>query len=166
MCGSVVDTAVGLPEPDFFSQYLAPLDDNSDNTISISLLPDHNSILPNPGWSANVLPGIALGENVDVWTTDSKAIPFQQHVQADGDLSERYEALLVEFCESSRRLDNRYQPCRTWKPRLTEPLFVILLNRRQLCDTRVDRHVYSPGSSWVGRTLYGDDFVVPRYTDS
>jgi hypothetical protein len=111
MCGSVVDTAVGLPEPDLFSQYLAPLDDNSDDTTSISLLPDHNSTLPNPGWSTNVLSGIALEQNVDVWTTDSLAIPLEQHDQADGDLSERYEALLVEFCESSRCLDNRCHPC-------------------------------------------------------
>lgn len=101
MCGSIVDTAAGLPEPDLFSQYLAPLDDNSDNTTSISLLPDHNLILPNPGWSTNALPGVSLEENLDIWTTDSKAIPFQQHAQANDDLSERYEALLVEFCESS-----------------------------------------------------------------
>lgn len=107
MCGSIVDTAVGLPEPDLFSQYLAPLDDNSDNTTSISLLPDHNSVTTNPGWSTNVLSGIALEENVDVWTMGSKAIPLQQHAQAEDDLSERYEALLVEFCESSKCLDIR-----------------------------------------------------------
>jgi hypothetical protein len=105
---TAVDTLVGLPEPDFFSQYMAPLDDNSDNTTSISLLPDHNSIHQNPGWSTNVLSGIALEENVNVWTMGSKTIPFQQHAQAEDDLSERYEALLVEFCESSECLDNRY----------------------------------------------------------
>jgi hypothetical protein len=110
-CGLIVDTAVGLPEPDLFSQYLAPLDDNSDNTTSISLLPDHNSVHTNPGWSTNVLSGIALEENVDFWTTDCKAIPLEQHPQADDDLSERYEALLVDFCESSRSPDNEYHPC-------------------------------------------------------
>jgi hypothetical protein len=116
MCDSVVDTAVGLPEPDLFSQYLAPLDDNSDNTTSISLLLDHSLIIPNSGWSTNVLSGIALEENVDIWTTDSKAIPLQQHAQEDGDLSERYEALLVEFCKSSKCRDNRCHPCPRVEP--------------------------------------------------
>jgi hypothetical protein len=106
MCGLIIDTAVGLPEPDFFSQYLAPLDDNSDNTTSISVQPDHNSISTNSGWSTNVLSGISLEENLDIWTTDSKAIPLQRHAQADDDLSESYEALLVEFCESSECIDN------------------------------------------------------------
>lgn len=116
MCGSVVDTAVGLPEPDLFSQYLAPLDDNSDNTTSISLLPDHNSVHTNPGWSANVLPGISLEENLDAWKMDSKAIPLEQHAQAGGHLSERYDALLVKFCESSECLDNKTTPVRMSNP--------------------------------------------------
>jgi hypothetical protein len=114
MCGSIVDTAAGLPEPDLFSQYLAPLDDV---TTSISVQPDHNLIHQDPGWSTNVPSGIALEENLDIWTTDCKAIPLQPRAQADDDLSERYEALLVEFCESSRSPDKRYHPCPHVEPR-------------------------------------------------